>query len=206
MPKGSKRTYVHSSRFRVCHYTRFTNLAPPPIQPDDIKRIHYMCHIRELPTINQKRKIMNIKELYDKVSQGAPFYVNFKKRTVRVGKKAYDIKDIEWDKDLSDLSEKDILDILTAAYEAYKHSVPSERSDSHRKSYFKALPYEELSDDDILYGAPREFSRFTLEISFLIAVSSGKLKWNNEWGTWFWQSPDDKDFVILREWVEPKND
>lgn len=149
---------------------------------------------------------MNIKELYDKVSQGSKFYVNFKERTVRVDKKAYDIKDVEWDKDLSDLSEKDILDVLTAAYETYKHSVPSERSDSHRKSYFKALPYEELSDDDILYGIPREFSRFTLEISFLIAVSSEMLKWNNEWGTWFWQSPDDKDFVILREWVEPKND
>lgn len=159
-----------------------------------------------MASTNQKRKIMNIKELYDKVSQGAPFYVNFKERTVRVGKKAYGIKDIEWYKDLSDLSEKDILDNLTAMYEAYKRSVPSERSDSHRKSYFKALPYEELSDDDILYGAPRELVRCVLEVSLLRCISDGKFKWHDEWGTWFWQSLDDKDFVILREWVEPKND
>lgn len=152
---------------------------------------------------------MNIQELYDKVSQGAPFYVNFKERTIRVDKKLYRPEDIEGFTDfggLSDISEEDALDTLTAAYEAYKHSVPSERSDSHRKSYFKALPYEELSDDNILYGARREFSRCVLEVSFLRAVLSGKLKWHDEWGSWFWQSPDDKDFVILREWVEPKND
>lgn len=151
---------------------------------------------------------MNIQELYKKVSQGDPFYVNLKERTVRVGKKLYRPEDIEEFTDfgaLSDMSEKDMLDVILSEYETYKHSVPSERSDSHRKSYFKALPYEELSDDDILYGAPREFSRFVLEVSFLRVVLSGKLKWHDEWGTWFWQSPDDKDFVILREWVEPKN-
>lgn len=152
---------------------------------------------------------MKLQKLYDKVSQGAPFYVNFKERTVRVGKKLYRPEDIEEFTDfgaLSDMSEGDILDTLTAMYETYKHSIPSERSDSHRKSYFKALPYKELSDDDILYGATREFSRFMLEVSFLRAVLSGKLKWHDEWGSWFWQSPDDKDFVILREWVEPKKD
>lgn len=152
---------------------------------------------------------MNIQELYDKVSQGTPFYVNFKERTVRVGKKLYRPEEIEDFTDfdnLSNMSEKDILDTLTAMYETYKRSIPSERSDSHRKSYFKALPYNELSDDYILYGATREFSRFVLEVSFLRAVLSGKLKWHDEWGSWFWQSPDDKDFVILREWVEPKKD
>lgn len=152
---------------------------------------------------------MDIQELYNKVSEGSKFYVNFKERTIRVGKKLYRPEDIEGFTDfgaLSDMSEKDALDTLTAMYETYKHSVPSERSDSHKKSYFKALPYEELSDDHILYGARREFSRFMLEVSFLRAVLSGKLKWHDEWGSWFWQSPYDKDFVILREWVEPKND
>lgn len=157
-----------------------------------------------MPTINQKRKIMNIKELYDKVSHGSPFYVNFKERTVRVGKKVYDLKDIEFQYDWTNVSEEVFFMYLTDAYEAYKHSVPSERSDSHHKIYFKALPYEELSEDDILYGAPREKSRFFMEMVFLRGVYTGLLHWHDEWGTWFWQSPDDKDFVILREWVEPK--
>ena len=149
---------------------------------------------------------MDIKELYDKVSNGSKFYVNFKERTVRVDKQVYSISDIEYGRDMPNVSERDFMDVLYSTYEVYKHSVPSERSDSHQKSYFKALPYEKLSDDDILYGEPREFARFALEMMFLRGVSEGKLKWHDEWGTWFWQSADDKDLVILREWVEPKND
>ena len=147
---------------------------------------------------------MKIQELYDKVSEGSKFYVNFKERTVRVDKKVYNISDIEYKK--SDSSEEETMEVFWALYEAYKHSVPSERSDSHQKSYFKALPYEKLSDDDILYGVPREFARCILETTFLINVSEGKIKWHDEWGSWFWQSADDKDLVILREWVEPKKD
>lgn len=149
---------------------------------------------------------MNIKELYDKVSEGSKFYVNFKERTVRVDKQVYSISDIEYGKDIRDVPKEVFMDVLYCAYETYKHSVPSERSDSHHKSYFKALPYEKLSDDDILYGKPRELARFILEVMFLRGVYKGKLKWHDEWGSWFWQSADDKDFVILREWVEPKKD
>jgi hypothetical protein len=147
---------------------------------------------------------MDIRELYDKVSDGYKFYVNFKERTIRVNKKLYRPDDIEDFYDFgafSDMSEEDFMDVLYSAYEVYKHSVPSERSDSHHKSYFKALPYEKLSDDDILYGKPREFARFVLEVTFLRGVCSGKLKWHDEWGSWFYQSPKDKDFVILRDWV-----
>lgn len=148
---------------------------------------------------------MEIRELYDKVSEGSKFYVNFKERTVRVDKKVYNIRDIEFNKK-DDYSDENVMDVLLYIYEAYKHSVPSERSDSHHKSYFKALPYEKLSDDDILYGEPREFARFILEVMFLRGVYKGKLKWHDEWGSWFWQSEKDKDFVILRDWVEPKKD
>lgn len=149
---------------------------------------------------------MDIKELYDKVREGSKFYVNFKERTVRVDKQVYSISDIEYGKDIPDVPEEDFMDVLYFAYEAYKRSVPSERSDSHHKSYFKALPYEKLSDDDILYGKPREFARFILEVMFLRGAYEGKLKWHDEWGSWFWQSAKDKDFVILRDWVEPKKD
>ena len=36
-------------------------------------------------------------------------------------------------------------------YQEYKHSVPSERSESHLRYYFKALPEKELSDEKWTY-------------------------------------------------------
>ena len=42
-----------------------------------------------------------------------------------------------------------------------------------------------------------------LELYVLCQILSG-LKWNPEtMGCWFWQSKEDKDLVILRQWVEP---
>ena len=31
----------------------------------------------------------------------------------------------------------------------------------------------------------------------------GNLWWDNSWGTWFWCSKNDKDLIILRDWIEP---
>ena len=69
---------------------------------------------------------MDIKELYDKVSNGSKFYVNFKERTVRVDKQVYSISDIEYGRDMPNVSERDFMDVLYSTYEVYKHSVPSE--------------------------------------------------------------------------------
>lgn len=81
-------------------------------------------------------------------------------------------------------------------YQIYKHSVPD---DVHRKTYFKALAYEEMTDHDLTYGANREKSRTDLELTLLAGILNGSLTWPDA-TKWFWQSETDKDLVLLREW------
>lgn len=143
---------------------------------------------------------MTYSELRQRVERGTKFSIDLKKRTLRMNGKLVDLKDVE----CVDDGDTDILGTLHRLYEGYKRSIPSERSESRRKNYFKALPYEKLTDDDMLYGYHREEARFVLEFCILKYIVDGKLKWNEDWGKWFWQDPEDKDFVILREWVEPQ--
>ncbi len=83
---------------------------------------------------------------------------------------------------------------LEALYDTYKHSIPSERT-MHRTSRFKALPESELTDDDMLYGVPREEAEQALEKAlhgFVMPEGAG---------SWFWQSREDRDLVVLRKWT-----
>ena len=82
-------------------------------------------------------------------------------------------------------------------YDVYKHSIPSERT-MHRVARFKALDESELSDDDMLYGVPREEAERQLEKA-LKGFSMPE-----DAGSWFWQSPNDRDLVVLRSWTEPQ--
>lgn len=144
---------------------------------------------------------MEYVDLIKKVNRGVSFSINFKKRELRINKKLIDLKSIEW-KAESELNFNGGLNSLYPFYYAYKHSVPSEKSERVSKHYFKALSVKELSDNDFMYGMPRELARFNLEMALLHEIVFGNLKWDNEtMGTWFWQSPDDKDFIILKEWV-----
>lgn len=156
-----------------------------------------------------KRIIEDTAEL---VSNGARFYINLEKRSLSVNGQ-YLIKDgiIQlkgdvclgcWHKE--DWTEAKMLEAIERRYKMYKHSVPSERSESHRRSYFKALPEEELTDKDMMYGDRREYTRYILESFVLAMIMCGAFTWNESWGTWFWQSEKDKDLVILRKWIEPK--
>lgn len=91
-------------------------------------------------------------------------------------------------------AEHTTVEMLEAAYEVYKHSVPSEKT-MHRTSRFYALPESELSDNDMLYGMPREEAEAALEMAladFAYPETAG----------WFWQSENDPDLVVLRSWVE----
>lgn len=139
------------------------------------------------------------KELFAKVDNGARFNVDFKRRTIKVGKNLYDPAEVEG---LKCPPDKDVMQSLEMLYENYKYSIPSERSEQRQRNYFKAVPYEALSDEQMMYGFHREITRFALETFFLIMVVTGQLKWKEDWGTWFWQSQNDPDLVVLREWVE----
>lgn len=152
-----------------------------------------------------------IEDSIEMVSNGARFYINLEKRSLSINGQ-YLIKDgiIQlkgdvglgcWHKE--DYPEDKMIEGIESRYKDYKHSIPSERSESHRRSYFKALPEKELTDEDMLFGDNREVCRFVLESFILAMILCGAFTWNPSWGTWFWQSEKDKDLVILRKWIEP---
>ena len=119
---------------------------------------------------------MTRKEIIDKVATGSKFYVNFANRSVRVDGKVVvengDFGEDTYEKE-GDFSLEGTLATIEDLYDEYLHSVPSERSESHRKTYFLALRERELDDDDMMYGEPRELSRARLETYVLEAVSRG---------------------------------
>jgi hypothetical protein len=93
--------------------------------------------------------------------------------------------------------EPSVTDVATleSIYDRYKHSIPSEDT-MHRTARFKALPESELTDEDMLYGEPREQVERELEQALRGFVLP------DDAGTWFWQSKTDRDLVVLRRWAE----
>lgn len=150
-------------------------------------------------------------ELIRRVEAGETFYIDFEKRTMKVGKE-FLIKYGEFDEnkilmamesDLHDID--DVIQHIEEIYEFYKFSLPSERSDNKRRKYFKALSIYEIPDDRLLVAGRREVEQARLEGFILCAILSGKFKWDSDkLGNWFWQSKTDPDLVILRNWIENK--
>lgn len=137
------------------------------------------------------------------VSKGATYSVNLEQRNLKVDGK-YIIKNGEHEGSLGVFCyEQDAISWLEEKYRLYKNSTPNEASEK-RRTYFKALEYKELSDDDLLYGISRNYAQCDLELLLLCLILSGIFKWDEEtMGKWFWQSKNEPDFVILRKWVEP---
>lgn len=167
-----------------------------------IKTLQLRNRFSERTPINQYNRIMTYDEIINAVENGAKFTINFQKRTCRVNGKIV-MSEEDKPKDTPYLTHAVVLFAIEQRYKAYKHSVPSERSESHRRYYFKALPEKELSDEDMMYGERREVARCKLELYVLIQLLRGNLAWENRWGRWFWKSENDKDLIILRDWVEP---
>ena len=145
-------------------------------------------------------------EMLRRVSDGETFYINFKNRSMKIGKK-FIIADGIYDEErqLIDCECSDTADVLSrieSLYADYKHSLPSERSDSKRRKYFKALPMEKLTDEQLMVAHRREVAQAKLEGFILCMVLNGKFKWTNEMGKWFWQSKKDPDLVILKNFIE----
>ena len=149
-------------------------------------------------------------ELLERVANGESFSINLEKRTMKIGKQKiidngeYDttrnlIVNIDYDLDF-------ILNILETLYCNYKYSLPSERSENKRKTYFKAFAMEDIPDEKLFNAERRELACARLEGCILCMILTGQLKWDEEkLGKWFWQSKNDSDFVILRSWIENKN-
>ena len=152
-------------------------------------------------------------EIIERVDNGESFSIDFEKRTMKVGK-GYLIKSGEYDTSrelfnkFADIySLQAALHIIRDLYKTYKYSLPSERSDSKRRKYFKALSVDELTDEQLAVGQKRETAQAALEGFILCAILSGDLVWDEEimQGSWFYQSQNDPDLVILRSWIENKN-
>lgn len=143
----------------------------------------------------------------ERVRKGARFKVSFQTRTLIVGgKKVIDNGKFEGELGIGQVPCEQALAYIEDLYAQYKHSVPSERSERKRRKYFKALPEDDLNDEDMIYGTLRDIAQIILELAVLCFILNDSLIWNEEkMGRWFWQSPNDKDLVILREWVENNN-
>lgn len=139
------------------------------------------------------------------VEGGARFKVDFQTRSLKVEGK-YVIRDGTHEGNLGvpNCSEEEFFSKVEELYNRYKYSIPSERSESTSRHYFIALPESELSDEDMLYGCRRDKAQIELELYILCQIING-LKWSDAMGRWFWQSKQEKELVILRQWVESNN-
>ena len=143
-------------------------------------------------------------ELIQRVSDGESFYINFKNRAMKIGKK-FIIADGVYGQERKLIDYTDIVEVLSEIeklYKDYKYSLPSERSDNKRRKYFKALSIEEIPDEYLFGAERREVAQAKLEGFILCMMLQGKFVWTDDIGKWFWQSKNDPDLVILRNWIE----
>ena len=149
-------------------------------------------------------------ELVHRVRNGETFYIDFNSQSLKIGKK-FIVENGFYDDSrtlytTSELEVSDVLSWIEMLYKNYKYSLPSERSDSKRKTYFKALSIDKLTDAQIATGERREVARAQLEGFILCMIVDGFFVWDeDEMGKWFYQSKNDPDLVILRSWIENKN-
>lgn len=87
---------------------------------------------------------------------------------------------------------------LEKLYTIYKYSVPDALR--YKYQYFKALNMNQLKMSHLISGSNRQKAKENLELTLLMGVLNGSLKWPDD-NLWFWQSQNDKDFVILKKWV-----
>lgn len=149
-----------------------------------------------------------MEEIIDRVYNGEKFHIDFEKRNMKVGKE-YLIKDGQYDESKYILSKsmthtglKDVLETIENLYLHYRYSMPSERSENKRRKYFKALAVDELTVEDMVNGELREVMQAKLESYILCKILKGELYWDENWGSFFWQSKKSPDLIILRKWIE----
>ena len=142
----------------------------------------------------------------EQVEKGERFYIDFEKRMMKIGREKvidngkYDTTQVLYGENFD--SQQALLDKLRELYNNYKFSLPSERSEKKRVKYFKALRIDELTDEQLIYGARREVAQYILEAFILCAIINGDFVWNDEiHGKWFYQDKLEQDLVILKKWI-----
>lgn len=146
-------------------------------------------------------------ELLERVANGESFSIDFEKRTMKIGKqKIIDNGEYDITRELinNPFDSMDyVLDTIEVLYCNYKYSLPSERSESKRKGYFKAYSMADIPDERLFNAERRELAQARLESFILCMILKGIFKWDEEkLGRWFYQSKNDPDLVILKSWIE----
>lgn len=149
------------------------------------------------------------KTLLQHASQGRNFRINLNSKDLWIGKKQY-IKEGEMiviDDELidkEDLQEFGIEDlsiktweVIEYLYQMYKHSVPN--SHWRDNAYFEALSYDELTTDELAYNIDRKYAQSIIEGYILLGSMAKLIEWQNE-ENWFWQSSEDENLIVLKEW------
>lgn len=139
-------------------------------------------------------------EVVMRVDCGEKFKVDFKTRKLKVGKEVIIDKGIVAD-GYEFNAPSNPLEEIESAYDGFYYSRPSERSEKNRHSYFKAMRYEEMSDEQLILGKPREVERAKLELTVLLSIIGG-WKWEESYGKWYWKSKKYPTLVLLKEWIE----
>lgn len=146
------------------------------------------------------------------VNNGYDFVIDFKRKILKSKRRSY-IENGKWNTmqnlihfdNNTEMSDIDfVLSFIESIYEVYKTSYPTEKSERHKKKYFKAIKAEEMSDEELVSGIDRFYMQAMLEAFILCTSLNGDLYWDAERGDmhgWFWQSNKDKDLVILKEWI-----
>lgn len=143
----------------------------------------------------------------EKVHNGSSFRIVFEKRSLLIDNK-YIIKEGKYEGSLgidTSIPIDSLLQNIEEYYRQYKHSVPSARSESKYKRYFRALPEYQLDEQDMLYGENRELAELRLELYVLTAIINEDLVWDEiAKDKWFWQSSVHPSLVILKQWIIKK--
>lgn len=143
------------------------------------------------------------KQALEGVANGARFSISFENKSLKLNGK-YLIKDGKYQGELGCTPYcGNVLEHIEHLYCRYLYSVPSERSETQRRNYFRALPESELKDEDMMYGIHREEARVELELFILCQLLHGVFDWKEiAHDKWFYQSPNYPSLILLKKWFE----
>ena len=100
--------------------------------------------------------------------------------------------------------EGDLYTEIERLYARYKRSVPN-RHEKLNKGYFKSLSSDALSMEELMDNMPRPQARLELEGFILLASAASLIPWKNP-RHFFWQSFNDPDCIVYRDWIIPNED
>ena len=149
------------------------------------------------------------KTLLESADKGGRYKIDLNKKDLWIGRKQYikegvmQVEDELIDKhdlarDFGIVINVDSWEVIKYLYKQYKVSVPNSKWKD--KSYFKALPVDELTDADRAYNIDRKYGQAMLEGYILLASLAGWIEWQNE-DQWFWQDEEDEDLIVLKQWI-----